>query len=158
MWWSRHLLPALLLALAACGFQPVYGPGGTGTRLQNQVLVSEPDDADSYVVTRQLEQRLGRGAPAAYTLEYTLATREEGLAVDRQGYTTRFNLLGKADYTLTEIATGRVVTSGSVDSFTGYSATGTTVATLASERDARIRLMTILADEIVQRLLSSDLG
>jgi LPS-assembly lipoprotein len=50
------------------------------------------------------------------------------------------------------------VTSGSVDNFTGYSATGTTVATLAAERDAQERLMTILADQIVTRLLTLDLA
>ncbi|MDW4498335.1 LPS assembly lipoprotein LptE [Sulfitobacter sp. D35] len=158
MSWSSRLLLPLLLALAACGFQPVYAPGGSGTRLQNQVLVSEPDDQRSYLVTRRIEERLGRAATPAYALDLVVSTREDGLAVDREGNTTRFNLLGRADYTLTEVATGRVVTSGFVDNFTGYSATGTTVATLASERDALIRLMTILADEIVQRLLVSDLS
>ena len=46
----------------------------------------------------------------------------------------------------------KVLLSGNVDSFTGYSATGTTVATRAAERDAYERLMTILADQIVTRL------
>ena len=44
-----------------------------------------------------------------------------------------------------------------MDNFVGYSATGTTVATLAAKRDATERLMTILADEIVLQLQASDL-
>ena len=35
----RFLIALPLLVLAACGFQPVYGPGGTGTALQNAVQV-----------------------------------------------------------------------------------------------------------------------
>jgi len=38
----RFLLALPLLALAACGFEPVYGPGGAGTALQNRVLVDAP--------------------------------------------------------------------------------------------------------------------
>ena len=44
------------------------------------------------------------------------------------------------------------MTSGTVQSFTSYSATGSTIATLAAQRDARARLMQILADQIAQRL------
>ncbi|MBL3565900.1 hypothetical protein JMM59_12930, partial [Rhodovulum sulfidophilum] len=49
---------------------------------------------------------------------------------------------------------GSVVQSGEVDSFTAYSATGSTVATRTAERDAYRRLMVILADEMVTRLLA----
>ena len=47
------------------------------------------------------------------------------------------------------------VTSGTVDSFTGYSATGSTVATRAARADAEERLTTILADQIVTRLIAA---
>ena len=62
------------------------------------------------------------------------------------------------DFTLTETATGVIVTSGKVNNFVGYSATGTTVATLAAEEDAQERLMNILADQIVRRLYAADLA
>ena len=45
--------------------------------------------------------------------------------------------------------------SGSETNFTGYSATGSTVETLAGERDAFERLMRILADQIAARLLAT---
>jgi LPS-assembly lipoprotein len=41
-----------------------------------------------------------------------------------------------------------------VKSFTAYSATGSTVAGLAAEEDAATRLMRILADQIVARLVA----
>ena len=46
-----------------------------------------------------------------------------------------------------------VLIVGRTDSFTSYSATGSTAATQAAERDARRRLMVILADRVIDRLL-----
>lgn len=148
----------MLPLLAACGFTPVYGPGGTGSALQNRVLVTAPEDRNSFVLTREIETRLGRANNPAYGLDVTITTTEERLAIDREGNTTRFNLVGVADYALRDTASGQIVTSGTVENFTGYSATGTTVATLAGEQDAQDRLMTILAEQIVTRLYAADLG
>lgn len=153
----RFLLAVPLLALAACGFQPVYGPGGSGTVLQNSVEVAAPDDAFGYVLVREIETRLGRPADPRYALALTSDIREEGLAIDAEGNTRRFNLVGSVEFALRNLATGQIETSGSVDNFTGYSATGSTVATLAAERDAQVRLMTMLADQIVTRLYAASL-
>lgn len=146
------------LALGACGFTPVYAPGGTGAALQNRVLVDAPNDKDSYLLTREIEGRLGRAGDPAYGLALNITTSEQQLAIDRSGYTGRFHLIGKVDYVLRDLATGQVVTSGQVDNFTGYSATGTTVATLAGEQDAEERLMIMLADQIVTHLYAADLS
>ena len=155
---DRRTVLLMPLAVAACGFQPVYGTGGNGQKLQGRVLVSEPDNRDAFLVTRRIEQRLGRGSDPVYDLSLVVTSRADGLAVNQQGYVTRYNLLGAADYVLTDTRNGQIAASGSVDNFTGYSTTSTTVATLAAERDARQRLMVILADQIVTRLLSTDLG
>lgn len=154
---SRRALLCLPLALAACGFQPVYGPTGSGNALQNSIDVSEPKGVDSYLVARRLEERLGRATEPTYKLTLNVKTKRDALAVNRSSNINRYNLIGEADYVLVETNTGRVVTSGEVTNFTGSSATGTTVATLAAERDARERLMTLLADQIVTRLLTTDL-
>ena len=154
---NRRALLALPLALAACGFQPAYAPGGAGATLQNRVEVTAPDDRNTYLLVRELETRLGRAATPAYALSLTVTTSEEGLAIDRAGDINRYNLVGTADYTLRNLTTGQIVTSGQEDNFTAYSTTGTTVATLAAERDAQARLMTILADQIMTRLLASRL-
>ncbi|WP_299202878.1 LPS assembly lipoprotein LptE [uncultured Tateyamaria sp.] len=148
---------ALTLILTGCGFEPVYGPGGTGTKLQNRVLVDTPIDREGFLLVRQLEERLGRAGDPAYRLGIELAVREEARAIDPDGDIRRFHVIGDATYTLSDTATGAVLQSDTVDNFVGYSATGTTVATLAAKRDAVERLMTILADEIVLQLQASDL-
>ncbi|KIN74708.1 LPS assembly lipoprotein LptE [Sulfitobacter guttiformis] len=156
--YSRRSLLALPLALAACGFTPVYGIDGTGSKLRNQVLVAEPSTQAGYLLTRQLETRLGRSDNAArYALDLTIDTSEEGLAINPAGDITRFNLIGRVDYALRDMIAGTVVTSGKVENFTAYSAIGTTVAALAAERDAIERLMVILGDQITARLFAADL-
>ncbi|MDK3017669.1 LPS assembly lipoprotein LptE [Pseudodonghicola flavimaris] len=153
---DRRSLLILPLALAACGFTPVYGPGGTGRALRGRVRVQEPDSPDEYMLVRTLEDRLGRPNSApGYELRFVLSTDTEGQAVTATNETTRYSLVGRVDYTLTALDTGTVVASGDVRNFTGYSATGSTVETLAGERDAAERLMTILADQIVTRLYAT---
>ena len=154
MWLSRRLFIALPLVLAACGFAPVYAPQGAGARLHGNVAVTAPVTRDAYLLTQRLEERLGRSASGAFILDVDISVTQEGLAVDQKGNTTRYTLLGEARYSLTDTAVGTVATSGTVQNFTGYSATGTTVATLAAEKDAQKRLMIILADQIVTRLHS----
>ncbi|MEL7100791.1 MAG: LPS assembly lipoprotein LptE [Pseudomonadota bacterium] len=155
MSWSKGILAALLLALAACGFTPAYAPGGAGAALDGQVAIGEPSDRTTYLLVRQLEERLGRSADPAYDLGVTLVTTEEGLAVDADGNIDRYNLLGTVQYTLTDRRTGQHVAAGQVSNFTGYSATGTTVATLTAQRDAQARLMVILADLLTARLVAA---
>ncbi len=69
--------------------------------------------------------------------------------------TTRYSLNGTASYTLTDATTRATVAQGQVSSFTSYSAVGTIIATTAAERDARQRLGTMLADQVVTRLLAA---
>ncbi|MDE4132331.1 LPS assembly lipoprotein LptE [Phaeobacter sp. QD34_3] len=164
----RHilLLPlAVVLGLSACGFTPVYAPGGTGAALHGKVIVQAPEEiraeseVDAYHLVRNLEERLGRGENAAigggYRLDLTLSTRSEGQAITANNATTRYSIVGTAGFVLTRQSDGAIVASGSEDGFTGYSATGSTVETLAGERDAHERLMQILADRIIARLLTT---
>ena len=78
-----------------------------------------------------------------------------GVAITPDNAITRYNLNGSVDWTLTDRATATRVTGGRVENFTSWSATGSTVAGLAAEEDARLRLMRILADDIVARLLAT---
>lgn len=149
------LLGLATLPLAGCGFQPAYGTGGTAQKLRGRVLVDEPSDRNGFNFVARLEDRLGRAQAPAYRLSYTITTKTDDLAITSAQEITRYNVIGKVRYSLTDTETGAVVTSGHVDSFTGYSATGTTVSTLVAERDAYERLMVILADQIMTRLIAA---
>lgn len=158
MWSSdrrRFLALAGAASLAACGFTPVYGPGGGGARLTGQVRPAAPDSPEDYLLVREIETRLGRageGAPLA--LDYTTSVVEERMAVTSSNVTTRYNVIGSVAYQLRDARSGVTLHEGRVRNFTSYSATGSTVATQAARRDARERLMVILADLLTTRLLA----
>lgn len=147
-------LPAAA-ALAGCGFTPIYAPGADATQLQGTVRMDDPTTEDAFDIVRQIEQRLGRPSTPLYRLTITPRVTEESLSVVGSRDLTRFNLIGTATFALRDLADDSVLLAGEVDSFTSYSATGTTVSTLTAERDARTRLMINLANLVVTRLLAS---
>lgn len=149
---DRRTLILMPLALAACGFQPVYAPGGNADQLYGRIEVSAPDSVNTYLLVRNLEERLGRPAAAEYKLNVSLRTSTQGQAITADNAILRYAIQGNVNYALVRSGTGEVVHSGNVSNFTGYSATGSTVETFASEKDANRRLMEILADEVTTRL------
>jgi LPS-assembly lipoprotein len=152
---SRRALLLAPLALAACGFTPAYAPGGAATGLLGTIWVQDPTDKNGFDLVERLEERLGRPENIRYDLAYTITTESVGVGIAPDNETTRYNLKGVIDYSLSERATGTRITGGRVQSFTAYSATGSTVAGLAAEEDAALRLMRILADQIVSRLIAA---
>ncbi|ABL70850.1 MULTISPECIES: LPS assembly lipoprotein LptE [Paracoccus] len=154
MSWSRRAVILAALALAACGFSPVYGPGGTGGKLFGQVRTADPRTPDDFAFAGRIAERLGPEANARFLLDYRLRIAVVPQAITPDEVTTRYALNGSADFTLTEAGTGREVTHGQVSSFTSYSTTGTTIATMAAEQDAHERLARMLADQVVTRLLA----
>ncbi|MDB6178902.1 LPS assembly lipoprotein LptE [Paracoccus sp. Z330] len=156
--WSRNRIgrrAALLgvLALSACGLQPVYGPQGAGKRLFGKVRPRDPDDYQEFVFNTQIAQRLGPESADAFDLDYRLSIGVVSQAITQEQVTTRYSLNGTADYVLKD-SRGRALSSGRVSTFSSYSTTGTTIATLTAEADARRRLARMLADQVVTRLLA----
>lgn len=150
---TRRSLILSALALASCGFTPVYQKGQGPSHLQNRVQFADPSDRNGFDFVGQMETRLGRAEAAGFTLEYEIETQSNALAITSSQEINRYNLTGSVSYTLKDMD-DQTVTAGQVESFTSYSAAGTTVATLTGERDASTRLMTILADKVVTRLLA----
>ncbi len=143
------------LPLAGCGFEPVYREGGAADGLQGRILVAAPKDRDSFALANRLEDRIGRADAPLYDLKYEAVTRRNSLGITDQQEITRYNVSGTVTFSLTSRSSGAVVHTDTVSSFTSYSATANTIATLAAERDAYKRLMVILADQIVTRLVAS---
>ncbi len=148
----RFILCAMPAALAGCGFSPAFAPGGAATRLQNNILLDEPQGREGYLFNRHFEDRLGRGVQGKYGLSYSITLDEDAIAITEDNVITRFNLLGSVKYALRDMQSKAVLVSGQVDNFTSYSASGTTVATQAAQRDAEARLMVVLADQIINKL------
>lgn len=152
---NRRLVLALPLAVMACGFTPAYGPNGPAAGLQGSVSVQSPTDKNSFDLVERLEERLGRPRAVAYDMTYAIAISAAGVGVTPDNAITRYNLTGSIDWSLNARASGARVTGGKVHSFTSYSATGSTIAGIAAQEDAARRLMRLLADQIVERMLAT---
>lgn len=142
----------LAVALTGCGFTPVYGPRGAGTALRGRVAIDAPNDRESYALVEKLSRGFGSTTSADYRLSYEIVTARKAVGLTRAQEIRRYHITGKVTYSLNDVATNRVLASGEVESFTAYSATGSTVSTLTAPRDAYERLMTILADQIVTQI------
>ena len=156
MWLSSRcgfLLAAL--ALAGCGFVPMNGVSSKSQMLRNTVLVQAPTNRVEFELVRNLEVQLGQPTSKLYDLRYKLNVDEDIIIVSAAQEINRFSLVGVLEYSLVDSG-GVVLLSNTAKSFTGYSATGTTVATRRSKRDAYDRLMMILAKQVSNFLLTSD--
>ena len=152
---NRRAVLGLTLALTACGFAPAYGPGGPAAGINGTIRAADPSDKNAFDLVARLDQRLGRPKTDRYDLTYIITTQAIGVGITPDNAITRYNLKGAVDWTLTDRGTGARLTGGKVESFTSYSATGSTVAGLAAEEGAAARLMSILADQIVTRLIAT---
>lgn len=145
--WSRRAFLGGLLPLAACGFTPVLARDGAAGALRGATTVETPDTIAGFRLKDAVTRRLGIVTAPRYTLTLTYAQDVDAAAISTAGDTTRFSVIGRSEWTLTEA--GRTVASGEVGTFTGYDATGSTVATQTAAEDARLRLANGLADLVL---------
>lgn len=143
------------LALAGCDLVPVNGANTKFQLLRNTVLVQAPTNRVEFELVRNLEVQLGQAVSKLYDLQYKLSVDEEIIVVSAAQEINRFSLVGLLEYSLVDSG-GVVLLTETAKSFTGYSATGTTVATQRSKRDAYDRLMVILAKQVSNSLLILD--
>ncbi len=140
-------------ALAACGYEPALAPGGSAETLRGSIVIADPSDVEGFALVRALEERLGQAQSPSYRLDANIRIADEGVGILPDQTITRFQVSGIVDYELSALDTGERVSSGRVANFTSYSATSTTVATTAAQRDAEQRLMVTLAEQIYEELV-----
>lgn len=141
--------------LAACAFQPLYGPQGAGSKLNGQVAIAAPGTTRDYIMARELELAFGPASDPAYRLGYRLSVRSEDAAITSGQEIDRVNLIGTLSYTLRTLPGGEAVTTGTSDGFVSYSSAGEPVAINAARNDAELRLARILADRTFILVLSN---
>lgn len=152
----RTLLSALAaLPLAGCGFRPVYGTGSAARALRGRIAYRAPNTPEGFRLRAQLEDRLGRVEQGDYLLVVQLDINEVAVVISSDQDTNRYNLPGTATWSLTRAGEDTPIATGTAETFTAYSAFGSTVATTEAQEDARDRLAIALADLIVTDLMAS---
>jgi LPS-assembly lipoprotein len=164
MWWcSRRRalvgLGALPLA-AACGFQPIYAPGGAAADMIGRIAIEPPESEIDFHMRERLTERLGvADAGAPYRLAFDVEVIEEPAGITQEDFITRYSVLGAADFRLMPAGSTRPLAADRVRAVTGYSAPASldtsVYAVEAAEADAVRRLGRALADAIVLQLALS---
>lgn len=152
----RHFLLGLAaLPLAACGFTPAYGPNGAADAVRGRIKLRDPTSRIEFDFVSHVETRIGRAQAPAYDLAYDIAVSVTASGITSSNAITRYTYKGVANWSLTDRASGSRVAGGTVRGFTSWSATGTTISGLAAQEDAARRLMVILGDQIITRLIAA---
>lgn len=166
MWFSERrallkrlgLLPFAGLA-ASCGFEPLYAPGSAAASMRGRVAVGPIDAAAGFALRERLVARLGPAVQPTHLLEVALDLEQQGVALTRENVTTRFEVIGVAEFRLLPLGGAEPVAAGAARAVTGYSApasrTASAYATLVARRDAELRLARTLADDIIEQLALS---
>jgi LPS-assembly lipoprotein len=139
---------ALTLALAGCGFQPMYGPSLSP---QLAAIYVEPvGERDGYELRNTLIDLLGsdgREQGKRYRLVVTLQESNQGVALRTDATITRYNDTLAATYVLSDLA-GKIVTQGSQTGLTAYNVAASPYATLSAQQDSDKRVAQDIAERI----------
>jgi LPS-assembly lipoprotein len=161
MSWSRAVLLAGLLALAGCGYHPLYGPVGDAPNAPNvqaqleAIHIVPSADRTGQIFYNSLRDRLNpRGVPSKARYDLTVNLREEQLELLLQQDETasRSNITIYADYVLKVAGRNQVLLQGTARSRTAYNVLNSEYATRTAAGDARARSATDLAESIRERL------
>ena len=159
---TRLAAALLAIALAGCGFHPLYGGmnGGMGGTMATIYVEPVPDALGYELRNRMIDLLNGPGTAggAAYHLKLTVSETSQGSALQNEtnsGQTsitiTRYNDTLTVTFELTD-ANGKVVTKGTETGLAIYnvlpSAPNANYGTLAAQQDADKRA----AEDIAERI------
>lgn len=170
--WSRRRLLARgtaglgLLALAGCGFRPLYAPGGASSGEEASVAqelaavrVGLIPERFGQLLRRSLQQRLSIGTggdiPAGrYELQVSPVLQTEGVGIGRDGTATRVRYIATANWALVQTGTPpQQLMQGAERAIEAFNIPINQFFAADASRDAAEgRLTEVLAEGIVQRV------
>jgi LPS-assembly lipoprotein len=154
-WQRSSVFVSLLCVLASCGFTPVYKQGKQQDALK-AIMISSPDTREGQLLKAQLEDMLypdGAAHSAAYRLDPNLQVIVEPLSIDADGTTRRYRIVGMVNYVLTDLATQKPLTKGSLQRFSSYHIASADYSTYVAGLDARKQVIGAIAEEVRLRMM-----
>lgn len=153
---DRRWIAALALALGACGLQPMYAGGGSGTVASGlaAVTVSPIEGKAGYLVRNALNDRIGghAGAGARYRLDVRLDDRLVGMIVRSDTSVSRERRIMRARYQLVDLESGKILIDQTADADAGIDIVSSEYAVIGAEQTAQENLAKSLAGQIVTQV------
>lgn len=149
-----------LLALSACGLQPLYSTGSGSAVAQGLAAVDVPaiPGRDGWLVRNALQDRLGlanagqANASPRYRLDVRLDDALEALGVLNDDTISRERRILRSRYQLIDLATGEILLDATAGSDAGIDVVSSEYATIAAEQTALENLAKEVADRMVTRI------
>ena len=154
---SRTVYLTICLAVAGCGYHPLYGDRAdavTSTDLA-QVYVGPISDRTGQQLRNFLLERLstkGDQTRPIYTLNVALSIASTGVSLSRDNTTSRTSITATAKYALTETASGRTLYTSTSRATDAYDVLVSDFGTLVSRDDAVNRALREVSDDIRTQL------
>jgi LPS-assembly lipoprotein len=149
---------AMVLALSACGFQPMYakrGPlGGTAGEEMAKVRIANIPDRTGQQLRNALIDRMqpqGQDKEPAYRLEVSLLEQQVNLGIQQDATATRGQLRYTGTYVLRD-AQGKELLREGFRASPSFNILNSEFSTILSSEDARERGVKQIADDITARL------
>lgn len=142
-------IAALCVALAGCGFTPLYGGGKVAPQLSS-IYVEPIAERNGYELRTRLIELLNSDGVLAgkrYRLKITMTESSQGIALQNDATITRYNNRMVAKYVLSD-ASGTLVTQGTQSELSSYNVVQSPYATLAGEQDSGKRAAQDMAERI----------
>ena len=148
-WIPRRILlagaAAPLLALAACGFRPLYATPEADDAVSGELAAIRINQIGEgterrvgQILRNELIDRLTAGVgpqPHRYTLIVEIEQRTSALQIQTTDTVTRYNLVLRAKFWLRDATTNRVLHQGTARSIGSYDVVESEYATLVAEQE-----------------------
>jgi LPS-assembly lipoprotein len=143
------LAVAFAAPLGGCGFTPLYAEPGAAAGLTH-IQVVAPKGRVGYLLGEDLDDALGRakGDAPQYRLEMVLDQTRSSHGITENATAQRYELDLTVIYTLIDISTGKVATTGQVVSDISYDSADQPYAGIAARQDTQDRLASDAAQKI----------
>jgi LPS-assembly lipoprotein len=153
----------LAMPLAGCGFTPLYGTGsangqGVGTAASDlaDITVSAPDSMTGRALKFDLLDQMNNGGNQPVSPLYILSIRpnnySQNLAIQQNATVTRANFVLVVPFTLTSIATGKVIYHATARARSSYDRVESEFANLNAMNYAMEQTSKSVADDITLQL------
>ena len=127
------------IALAGCGFTPLYAAPGVTSSLASIDVVA-PQGRTGFLLGQHLNDAFAKGAgPAAYKMHLSLAEARYPRGIRTDNVATRYEYVLTADYVLAAQPSGAVAKRGRVRVELTYDSADQPYASIAAQQDAEDR-------------------
>ncbi len=135
--------------LGGCGFTPLYASPTVAYGLP-AIEVVAPQGRVPYLLREDLDDALGhdKSASAAWRLDFTLKQTRDPKGLNVNDVAERYDVGLTVSYTLTSVATGKVVHVGQVSTQVFYDEANAPYAGIAARQDAQERVASDAARRI----------